>query len=98
MLSDRYLHQNGQLPAYEWNFGDVNPPVHAWATIFTYRLDKAQRGQGDVDWLERRFQKLLLNFTWLGNHKDRTGRNHFGGGVLGLDNIEGFDRSPPLST
>ncbi|HVO09477.1 MAG TPA: glucosidase [Vicinamibacteria bacterium] len=98
MLQDRYLHPNGQVPAYEWNFGDVNPPVHAWSTIFTYRLEKTVRGQGDIDWLERSFQKLLLNFTWWVNRKDRTGRNAFEGGFLGLDNIGVFDRSAPLPT
>ena len=81
-----------RLPAYEWNFGDVNPPVHAWSTIFTYRLEQAQRGQGDVEWLERSFQKLLLNFTWWVNRKDRSGNNVFEGGFLGLDNIGVFDR------
>jgi hypothetical protein len=98
MLRERYLHPNGQIPAYEWNFGDVNPPVHAWSTIFTYRLEKMRRGQGDLDWLERSFQKLLLNFTWWVNRKDRTGRNAFEGGFLGLDNIGVFDRSAPLPT
>ncbi len=98
MLQSNYLHPNGQLPAYEWNFGDVNPPVHAWATIFTYRLDKAKRGQGDLDWLERSFQKMLLNFTWWVNRKDRSGSNVFEGGFLGLDNIGVFDRSAPLPT
>ena len=98
MLQSSYMHPNGQLPAYEWNFGDVNPPVHAWATIFTYRLEKAQRGQGDLDWLERCFQKLLLNFTWWVNRKDRSGSNVFEGGFLGLDNIGVFDRSAPLPT
>ena len=98
MLRDRYIHPNGQIPAYEWNFGDVNPPVHAWATIFTYRLQKMHRGKGDLDWLERSFQKLLLNFTWWVNRKDRTGRNAFEGGFLGLDNIGVFDRSAPLPT
>ena len=98
MLRSHYLHPNGQLPAYEWNFGDVNPPVHAWATIFTYRLDKAERGRGDLDWLERSFQKLLLNFTWWVNRKDRAGSNVFEGGFLGLDNIGIFDRSAPLPT
>ncbi|MGC3997512.1 MAG: hypothetical protein QM767_08455 [Anaeromyxobacter sp.] len=92
------MHPNGQIPAYEWNFGDVNPPVHAWATIFTYRLEKAQRGQGDMKWLKSSFQKLLLNFTWWVNRKDRTGRNVFEGGFLGLDNIGVFDRSAPLPT
>jgi hypothetical protein len=98
MLSERYLHPNGQLPAYEWNFGDVNPPVHAWATVFTYRLEVAQNGQGDVEWLESCFQKLLLNFTWWVNRKDRAGRNVFEGGFLGLDNIGVFDRSAALPT
>jgi hypothetical protein len=98
MLESRYLHPNGQLPAYEWNFGDVNPPVHAWATIFTYRLEKARRGQGDVEWLERTFHRLLLNFTWWVNRKDRSGSNVFEGGFLGLDNIGVFDRSAPLPT
>ena len=98
MLQDRYLHPNGQIPAYEWNFGDVNPPVHAWATIFTYRLEKSLRGQGDLEWLERSFQKLVLNFTWWLNRKDRSGKNAFEGGFLGLDNIGVFDRSSPLPT
>jgi Glycosyl hydrolase family 63 C-terminal domain len=98
MLHDRYLHPNGQIPAYEWNFGDVNPPVHAWATIFTYRLDKAAKGAGDKEWLESSFQKLLLNFTWWVNRKDRADRNAFEGGFLGLDNIGVFDRSAPLPT
>jgi len=98
MLRERYLHPSGQIPAYEWNFGDVNPPVHAWATMFTYRLDKNKRGEGDLDWLERSFHKLLLNFTWWVNRKDRTGNNVFEGGFLGLDNIGVFDRSSPLPT
>jgi hypothetical protein len=98
MLRERYMHPNGQIPAYEWNFSDVNPPVHAWATIFTYRLEKARQGDGDLRWLERCFQKLLLNFTWWVNRKDRTGRNVFEGGFLGLDNIGVFDRSAPLPT
>jgi len=98
MLRERYMHPNGQLPAYEWNFGDVNPPVHAWSTIFTYRLEKAQKGVGDKDWLKSSFQKLLLNFTWWVNRKDRAGRNAFEGGFLGLDNIGVFDRSSPLPT
>ena len=98
MLRERYLHPNGQIPAYEWNFGDVNPPVHAWSTIFTYRLEKAQKGCGDTKWLKSCFQKLLLNFTWWVNRKDRTGRNVFEGGFLGLDNIGVFDRSAPLPT
>ncbi len=98
MLRERYMHPNGQIPAYEWNFGDVNPPVHAWSTIFTYRLDKAQNGKGDTEWLKSNFQKLLLNFTWWVNRKDRNGRNVFEGGFLGLDNIGVFDRSAPLPT
>lgn len=97
MLKDRYLHPSGQLPAYEWNFGDVNPPVHAWATIFNYRLEQA-KGQGDIEWLKTSFHKLMLNFTWWVNRKDRTGRNTFEGGFLGLDNIGVFDRSAPLPT
>ena len=98
MLQERYMHPNGQIPAYEWNFGDVNPPVHAWSTIYTYRLEKARKGEGDRDWLKSCFQKLLLNFTWWVNRKDRTGRNVFEGGFLGLDNIGVFDRSAPLPT
>jgi hypothetical protein len=98
MLSESYLHPNGQIPAYEWNFGDVNPPVHPWATIFAYRLEAARTGKGDVEWLERSFRKLLLNFTWWLNRKDRSGKNTFEGGFLGLDNIGVFDRSSPLPT
>ena len=98
MLRERYMHPNGQMPAYEWNFGDVNPPVHAWSAIFTYRLEKAQKGEGDRDWLKSCFQKLLLNFTWWLNRKDPSGRNVFEGGFLGLDNIGVFDRSAPLPT
>jgi hypothetical protein len=98
MLRERYMHPNGQIPAYEWNFGDVNPPVHAWSTIFTYRLEKARTGKSDTEWLKTCFQKLLLNFTWWVNRKDRTGRNVFEGGFLGLDNIGVFDRSAPLPT
>jgi hypothetical protein len=98
ILRGQYLHPSGQIPAYEWNFGDVNPPVHAWATIFTYRLEEARRGRGDLDWLERCFHHLLLNFTWWVNRKDRSGNNAFEGGFLGLDNIGVFDRSAPLPT
>ncbi|MGH7388094.1 MAG: MGH1-like glycoside hydrolase domain-containing protein [Candidatus Rokuibacteriota bacterium] len=98
MLRERYMHPNGQIPAYEWNFGDVNPPVHAWSTIFTYRLERAARGEGDKEWLKSSFQKLLLNFTWWVNRKDRSERNVFEGGFLGLDNIGVFDRSAPLPT
>jgi hypothetical protein len=97
MLSEEYLHPSGQIPAYEWNFGDVNPPVHAWSTIFTHRLMK-RKNDADVEWLERSFHKLLLNFTWWVNRKDPTGRNAFEGGFLGLDNIGVFDRSAPLPT
>jgi hypothetical protein len=98
MLRESYLHPSGQLPAYEWNFGDVNPPVHAWSTMFTYRLQQAKRGRGDIEWLERSFHKLMLNFTWWVNRKDRLGNNAFEGGFLGLDNIGVFDRSAPLPT
>jgi hypothetical protein len=98
MLGERFMHPNGQIPAYEWNFGDVNPPVHAWSTIFTYRLEKARNGEGDMAWLKTSFQKLLLNFTWWLNRKDRAGKNLFEGGFLGLDNIGVFDRSAPLPT
>ena len=98
LLKSRYIHPSGQIPAYEWNFGDVNPPVHAWSTIYTYLLEKAQRGEGDLAWLERSFHKLLLNFTWWVNRKDRAGNNAFEGGFLGLDNIGVFDRSSPLPT
>jgi hypothetical protein len=98
ILRGSYLHPNGQLPAYEWNFSDVNPPVHAWSTIFTHRLETIRRGNGDLDWLERIFQKLLLNFTWWVNRKDRCGKNVFEAGFLGLDNIGVFDRGAPLPT
>ena len=94
-----YLHPNGQMPAYEWAFGDVNPPVHAWATHRVFQMDRAQRGdQGDLAFLERVFHKLLLNFTWWVNRKDSDGNNLFQGGFLGLDNIGLFDRSAPLPT
>jgi hypothetical protein len=93
-----YMHPNGQLPAYEWAFGDVNPPVHAWATWKVYQIDKQNRGHGDRAFLERVFHKLLLNFTWWVNRKDAEGRNIFQGGFLGLDNIGVFDRSAPLPT
>jgi hypothetical protein len=98
MLGNDYLHPSGQIPAYEWNFGDVNPPVHAWSTIFTYIIAKARHGEGDIDWLERSFHKLALNFTWWVNRKDRDGNNAFEGGFLGLDNIGVFDRSASLPT
>jgi hypothetical protein len=96
MLRERYIHPSGQIPAYEWNFGDVNPPVHAWATIFTYRLSKDIMGDRALDLLKSAFHKLLLNFTWWVNRKDRFGRNVFEGGFLGLDNIGIFDRSAPI--
>ena len=98
MLHEVYLHPNGQIPAYEWNFGDVNPPVHAWATYYLYQLECEVRGRGDVEFLKHAFQKLLLNFTWWVNQKDCEGRNVFEGGFLGLDNIGVFDRSSPLPT
>jgi len=98
LLSRRYLHPNGQIPAYEWNFGDVNPPVHAWATYLVYELDKARNGRGDHVWLEAAFHKLAKNHTWWLNRKDIDGRNLFQGGFLGLDNIGVFDRSAPLPT
>ena len=97
-LRNRYLHPGGQIPAYEWNFSDVNPPVHAWSTIYTYLTDKAHHGKGDLAWLERCFHKLLFNFSWWVNRKDRSGNNAFEGGFLGLDNIGVFDRSAPLPT
>ncbi len=98
VLKDVYLHPNGQVPAYEWNFSDVNPPVHAWATLFLYNLEKMNHGEGDVEFLKRMFNKLALNFTWWVNRKDRFGQNIFEGGFLGLDNIGVFDRSAPLPT
>ena len=98
LLRRLYLHPNGQIPAYEWNFGDVNPPVHAWAVLFVYELEKQLRGRADGDFLENAFQKLMKNFTWWLNRKDRDGRNIFQGGFLGLDNIGVFDRSAPLPT
>ncbi len=98
MLRGRYLHPSGQLPAYEWNFSDVNPPVHAWATLFNHRTEQAMRGEGDIAFLKQAFNKLLLNFTWWVNRKDRFGKNVFEGGFLGLDNIGVFDRSAPLPT
>jgi len=98
LTRERYMHPNGQLPAYEWAFGDVNPPVHAWSTWRVYKMDKKQHGMGDYAFLERVFQKLLLNFTWWVNRKDHDGNNLFQGGFLGLDNIGVFDRSAPLPT
>jgi hypothetical protein len=98
MLQESFLHPTGQIPAYEWNFSDVNPPVHAWATIFLYRTEQALNGQGDLEFLKRSFAKLTLNFSWWVNRKDRFGKNLFEGGFLGLDNIGVFDRSAPLPT
>lgn len=92
-LHERYMKPNGQIPAYEWSFGDVNPPVHAWACMKVYQLDKKREGKGDTDFLKRVFQKLLINFTWWVNSKDHNDNNVFEGGFLGLDNIGPFDRS-----
>ena len=97
MLRNLYAHPNGQIPAYEWNFSDVNPPVHAWATLFLYRIE-TELGRSDLRFLERSFQGLMLNFNWWVNRKDPQGRNVFAGGFLGLDNIGVFDRSSPLPT
>ena len=93
-----YMHPNGQLPAYEWNFSDVNPPVHAWAVFRVFKMERKMYGHQDLDFLERVFQKLLLNFTWWVNRKDKYGKNVFEGGFLGLDNIGLFNRSEPLPT
>jgi len=99
MLRNDYLHPNGQMPAYEWNFSDVNPPVHAYATMQIYLRDKERNaGKGDIEFLKYAFAKLLANFTWWINRKDRFGNNVFEGGFLGLDNIGVFDRSAPLPT
>jgi Glycosyl hydrolase family 63 C-terminal domain len=97
MLRSLYAHPNGQIPAYEWNFSDVNPPVHAWATLFLYNIEK-ELGRSDLRFLERSFQGLMLNFNWWVNRKDPQGKNVFGGGFLGLDNIGVFDRSAQLPT
>lgn len=96
VLREYYMHPNGQIPAYEWNFSDVNPPVHAWATWQVYEIDKQINGVGDIAFLERVFHKLLLNFTWWVNQKDEDGNNIFGGGFLGLDNIGVFDRNAQI--
>ncbi|MCP9447940.1 MAG: glucosidase [Nitrospira sp.] len=98
MLREWYMHPNGQIPAYEWALGDVNPPVHAWAAWRVYKIEKKRNGVGDRLFLERVFHKLLLNFTWWVNRKDADGKNIFQGGFLGLDNIGVFDRSKPLPT
>jgi len=96
LLSERYLHPNGQIPAYEWAFGDVNPPVHAMGALAAYRAGRAQHGAGDTAFLRRAFHKLLLNYAWWINRKDAEGHNLFEGGFLGLDNISVYDRSRPL--
>jgi hypothetical protein len=96
LLRENYLHPNGQIPAYEWAFGDVNPPVHAWGTLKVYRAELTQRGKGDKNFLQRVFHKLLLNYAWWINRKDKHGQNLFEGGFLGLDNISVYDRSKPL--
>jgi hypothetical protein len=98
LLREWYMHPNGQLPAYEWALGDVNPPVHAWSAFRVYKIEQKRRGTGDLKFLERVFHKLLLNFTWWVNRKDAEGMNVFQGGFLGLDNIGVFDRSAPLPT
>jgi len=96
ILREWYMHPNGQIPAYEWAFGDVNPPVHAWAAYRVFKIEEKKTGKGDRAFLERVFQKLLLNFTWWVNRKDAEGLNVFQGGFLGLDNIGVFDRNMPL--
>ena len=98
MTREWYMHPNGQIPAYEWAFSDVNPPVHAWATWRVYKIEQKMYGRSDRQFLERVFQKLLLNFTWWVNRKDRAGRNIFEGGFLGMDNVGVFDRSAELPT
>jgi glycogen debranching enzyme len=98
LLREWYMHPNGQLPAYEWALGDVNPPVHAWAAWRVYKIEKKRTGKADYEFLERVFQKLMLNFTWWVNRKDTEGMNIFEGGFLGLDNIGVFDRSAALPT
>ncbi len=93
LLSERYQHPNGQIPAYEWNFSDVNPPVHAWAVLRVFNIDRKVTGTADLDFLQRAFHKLTINFTWWVNRKDKDGNNLFEGGFLGLDNIGVFDRN-----
>lgn len=95
-LREWYMHPNGQIPAYEWAFGDVNPPVHAWSCMKVYNIEKDKKGTGDVDFLKKAFHKLSLNFTWWVNRKDTNGKNVFEGGFLGLDNIGIFDRSAAI--
>ena len=96
LMREWYMHPNGQMPAYEWQFGDVNPPVHAWAALRVYQIERRTTGRADRAFLESVFLKLMLNFTWWVNRKDTSGRNVFEGGFLGLDNIGLFDRSKPL--
>lgn len=96
LLRERYSHANGQIPASEWNFGDVNPPVHAWATLFIYRMQRLRQGREALLVLQRAFHKLLANFTWWVNRRDRTGRNVFEGGFVGVDNVGPLDRRAPL--
>ena len=96
MFDGMYLHPSGQIPAYEWNFGDVNPPVHAFATLYLYNMEREKKGYGDVEFLKRSFDKLVFNFSWWVNRKDPNGKNVFEGGFLGLDNIGVFDRSAKL--
>jgi hypothetical protein len=98
LCESRYMHPSGQMPAYEWNFSDVNPPVHAWAALFVYQMEQRLHGRSDAEFLKRVFRKLTLNFTWWVNRKDQQGKNVFEGGFLGLDNIGVFDRSSPLPT
>ena len=98
MLGEFFLHPTGQIPAYEWNFSDVNPPVHAWATLFLYRTEQAIMVRATPIFSSGRLGKLMLNFSWWINRKDRFGKNLFEGGFLGLDNISVFDRSAPLPT
>jgi hypothetical protein len=95
-LREWYMHPNGQMPAYEWALGDVNPPVHSWSCIEIFKIDKKKTGVADYKFLEKVFHKLLLNFTWWVNRKDYKGNNVFEGGFLGLDNIGVFDRSNAL--
>ena len=95
-LREWYMHPNGQMPAYEWAFGDVNPPVHAMSCLKVYEMEKKKTGKGDIDFLKKAFQKLCLNFTWWVNRKDANGKNVFEGGFLGLDNIGVFDSSSAI--